>query len=88
MTITMNLRNNSLENLLLTQGSSSLRYDLTVNVKSATVLTFSNTTMADTSNKQVENAGGTLHKNSGALLGRIRDSKTGLILSYKHSKLK
>ena len=44
--------------------------------------------MADTSNKQVQNFGGTFHKISGALLSGVRDSKTGLMLSYKHLKLK
>ena len=52
------------------------------------VLTFSSKTMADTSNKQVQNSGGTFHKISGALLSGVRDSKTGLMLSYKHLKLK
>ena len=44
--------------------------------------------MADTSNKQVQNSGGTFHKISGALLSGVRDSKTGLMLSYKQLKLK
>ena len=52
------------------------------------VLTFCNKTIADTGNKQVQNSEGTLHYNNGALLGGIRDSKTGLMLSYKHLKLK
>ena len=40
------------------------------------------------SNKQVQHSGGTLHQNSGALLSGIRDSKTSLMLSYKHLQLK